>query len=80
MHILGTPLLPCALRVRRALTEKYSIPESWCVSCLHVWLCPVVTVIQMAMEVEDREGGTLGPWGGWNPHADNLKPLAMQRG
>ena len=75
-YVTGHAVLPCAVSVRRALVAKYALPESWCVSFLHIWCCPVVSILQMAMEVEEREGGIIEPWGAWRTQNDMLTPIA----
>ena len=77
--VLGHALLPCLISVRRSLVLKYGIQESYIMSCLHAVLCPYVSVLQMAMEVEEQEHGTLGAWGRWSAQTDMLQALSMDR-
>ena len=77
--VTGHAVLPCAMSVRRALVHKYSLAEGWCTSFLHIWCCPFVSVLQMAMEVEEREVGTLGAYGYWAPQASLHQALTMDR-
>jgi len=77
--VLGHALLPCLISVRRSLVLKYGIQESYIMSCLHAVLCPYVSVLQMAMEVEEQEHGLLGAWGRWSAQTDMLQALSMDR-
>ena len=77
--VLGHAVLPCLIYVRRSLVLKYGIQESYIMSCLHAVLCPYVSALQMAMEVEEQEHGTLGAWGRWSAQTDMLQALSMDR-
>ena len=72
----GGPILPCAGIVRRRLVKKYNIDETCCCSVLHVICCPGVSMLQMLMEVEEREMGEVGLWGEWTPKAVIAQPVA----
>ena len=71
----GGPILPCAGIVRRKLVKKYHINETWCCSVLHVICCPGVSMLQMLMEVEDREMGRVGICGKWDANVIMAEPL-----
>ena len=65
-HAFGAPILPCAGMVRRKMVRKYGINETCPCSVLHIICCPGVSMLQMLMEVEDRENGRVGLWGEWD--------------
>ena len=46
--------------------QKYGIDETCPCSVLHIICCPGVSMLQMLMEVEDRENGRVGLWGEWD--------------
>ena len=79
-HFTGGPILPCAVSVRRSISDKYNIGESCCCSWLHICLCPFWSILQMTMEVEDQEGGEVGTFGEWTPNGgltEGLQPVVM---
>ena len=39
------------------------------------YYCPP-SILQMAMEVEEREGGIIEPWGAWRTQNDMLTQIA----
>ena len=45
--------------------EKYNIDEGFASSFLHILCCPGASLVQMLMEVEEREGGEVGCLGFW---------------
>ncbi len=65
MFVCGAPVLPCAVKVRREAVEKYGIQEGWGESFCRTLCCPGATLAQLAMEVEEREGGEIGCCGTW---------------
>jgi hypothetical protein len=58
-------MLPCAVNIRRKLVLKYHIKEGLGRSILQVMCCPLASLVQMIMEVEEREGGIVGSCGSW---------------
>ena len=64
-YTLGCPILFCGVKVRRLLVRKYEIQESWGCTVLHAFFCPLAALIQMLMEVEEREQKAIGCCGRW---------------
>ena len=65
MGVFGGPVLPCAVKVRRKVVERYEIDEGYAGSVVHVCCCPGAALIQMLMQVEEEEGGRVGLCGFW---------------